>query len=247
MTRVFALPGRVYDLLYRKKQSRDEVNYVAELIYQYGRNGNTLLELGCGTGRHMRLFQDKGFNTWGIDQSHEMVEAAKKNGLEVMQGDIRDRCYSRYFDNASSLFHVVSYMQSNNDVLRFFRNVNSQLADSGLLVFDAWYAQSVISTRPSKREVFAEDNEIAVKRVAIPSMDEAKNLVHVDFDFSVQNKASGAIDLYKERHTMRYFSIPELELFGDMCGFDLLKVSEICTDKEPSDETWALCYVFKKR
>jgi len=247
LTKVFTLPGKVYDLLYREKQSTDEVDFVTDIIYRHGREGKSLLELGCGTGRHMKVFQERGFNTWGIDQSHEMVETARKIGLNVRQGDIREHCYNMYFDNATALFHVVSYMQSNSDVLRFFQNANSQLADSGLLVFDAWYSSSVISTRPSTREVLAEDAEISVKRVAIPTMDEAKNLVHVDFDFSVRDKLSGAVSSYKERHTMRYFSIPEVEFFGDVCGFDLLEVSEICTDREPSSETWALCYVFKKR
>ena len=247
MTEVFTLPGKVYDLLYRDKESGDEVNFVADIIYRHGRGGLTLLELGCGTGRHMKAFEEKGFDTYGIDQSHEMVETAKASGLDVRQGDIRERCFTRYFDNASSLFHVVSYMKSNNDVLKFFHSVSAQLNDSGLLVFDAWYAHSVISQRPSKREIRAEDDEMSVKRVATPIMDEVRNLVHVDFDFIVQDKVSGNTRSYQERHTMRYFSIPELELYGNMCGFDLLRVSEMCTDREPSDETWALCYVFKKR
>src|SRR5689334_18634750 len=51
---VFGEYGQLYDLLYATKDSDAEAAYVAKLIERWTRKAGTLLDLGCGTGRHGR-------------------------------------------------------------------------------------------------------------------------------------------------------------------------------------------------
>jgi SAM-dependent methyltransferase len=51
---------------------------------------NTLLEIGAGTGRDAKFFQDQGFETVCIDLSPAMVELCKQKGLMAYVMDMGD-------------------------------------------------------------------------------------------------------------------------------------------------------------
>ena len=62
------------------------------------------LDIGCGSGRHLKLLLDYGFNTWGIDYSAASVNRVKstfgnnKMLKDVVIGDFRDHLFSPFFD-----------------------------------------------------------------------------------------------------------------------------------------------------
>ena len=70
--------SRYYDLLYRDKDYRREVDYVVQLLKTNGVEGHDILEFGSGTGKHGRLLSDLGYNVHGIELSSEMVSQAEK-------------------------------------------------------------------------------------------------------------------------------------------------------------------------
>lgn len=43
----------------------------------------SILDMGCGTGEHVRYFQSLGYRPKGIDSSSKMIEVAKKDILIV--------------------------------------------------------------------------------------------------------------------------------------------------------------------
>ena len=52
---VFDAYARYYDLVNQKKVYPAEAQYVASLIQDHGGETSTLLDIGCGTGRHAEL------------------------------------------------------------------------------------------------------------------------------------------------------------------------------------------------
>lgn len=53
----------------------------AELFSQH--NVSTILDFGCGTGRHCRFFKDKGFLVQGCDISQSAIDIASKNNTDM--------------------------------------------------------------------------------------------------------------------------------------------------------------------
>lgn len=53
-------------------------------------NKKSLLEIGAGTGRDSKFFQDKGFKTTCIDLSPAMIEICKQKGLDAYVMDMLD-------------------------------------------------------------------------------------------------------------------------------------------------------------
>jgi SAM-dependent methyltransferase len=141
MRAVFGDYARYYDLLYRDKDYAGEANFIHGLTQKYAPNAETILELGCGTGKHAELLSKMGYDVLGIDMSRKMLEAAKrrigdlaeKGAMKLLfdQGDIRTYRTERLFDVAISLFHVMSYQSTNKDLQNVFETAKIHLKPGG--------------------------------------------------------------------------------------------------------------------
>lgn len=73
--------------------------------------GSRILDVGCGSGRDMLWFKERGFRPTGFERSPGLAELARKNtGCDVMEGDFEFYDFSQLsFDAivlAGSLVHV---------------------------------------------------------------------------------------------------------------------------------------------
>ena len=74
---VFGESARYYDSLYADKDYAAEVAYVDGLIQRYAPGARSVLDLGCGTGRHAIEFAERGYSVLGIDRSRNMLNQAQ--------------------------------------------------------------------------------------------------------------------------------------------------------------------------
>ena len=83
--------GDYYNLFYKDKDYQLEAKYIHKKIQEYKPNTNSILELGCGTGKHAINLTKYGYKILGIDKSVSMLKKTiKAQNLEFQQGDIRD-------------------------------------------------------------------------------------------------------------------------------------------------------------
>jgi SAM-dependent methyltransferase len=137
------------------------------------------LELGCGTGKHAKLLNEKGFCVHGIDLSKTMLEQAlgfENRTLSFSFGDVRDYRIERKFDAVISLFHVASYQNTNEDLLQYFKTANVHLNSGDIFIFDFWYGPAVLSEKPENRVKYLEDNRVKIERKAFPVVHYNRNV-----------------------------------------------------------------------
>jgi SAM-dependent methyltransferase len=248
--------AKYYDLLYSDKNYRKEAAYINGLISKYSKNSKNILELGCGTGIHAIELAKKGYRIDGVDSSKEMLARAKKrietlpvklaSKLRFFYGDMRRFENKRKYDIVISLFNVINYMTTNEDIEAAIKNANKHLKQGGLFVFDNWYGPAVLTDRPSKRIKKLEDAETRVVRTANPQIFPNENIVNVNYEILLTDKRTKKTEKYRETHSVRYFFKPELELFLRNYGFKLVSSQEWLTKKNPSFNTWNVCFVAKK-
>ncbi|MGE5749408.1 MAG: class I SAM-dependent DNA methyltransferase, partial [Gemmatimonas sp.] len=169
---VFAGYSRYYDLLYRDKDYAGEAGYVADLIRRHAPAAKTVMEIGCGTGAHAAEMARLGFECEGVDRSEGMLEAAEArlssldpelaSKLSFSSGDARTVRLGRKFDAVVSLFHVMSYQASNEDLVAAFRTAREHLRPNGVFVFDCWYGPAVLRQWPSVTEKHLADESTEV-------------------------------------------------------------------------------------
>jgi predicted TPR repeat methyltransferase len=152
---VFEAYASYYDLLYMDKDYESECLYVQGLIRELKEEARNILDLGCGTGRHAEVFSQMGYAVHGVDISNEMLEFAasrvRRQNVSFSAGDTRTVRLGRRFDVVLSLFHVMSYQVTNDDLRRSFLTAGEHLGDRGPFIFDIWYGPAVLTQRPSVR------------------------------------------------------------------------------------------------
>ena len=120
---VFNAYSRYYDLLYRDKNYAGETAYISNLLSRHSIAKGDLLEFGSGTGKHGGLLAAQGYTVHGIERSADMVGAAEiAPGFTCQQGDIAHTRMGRQYDAVLSLFHVMSYQTSNEQLRSVFAN-----------------------------------------------------------------------------------------------------------------------------
>lgn len=239
-----------YQLLYKDKNYTNETEQVESLLKNYsGGNINTILSIGCGTGEHEIAFASKGYDVTGIDQSEEMLGFAEKmsNDRNVSakfeKADIRFYSSDREFDAVVSLFHVISYLNSNEDLVTSIKNIRRCLKTGGIFVFDTWYGPGVLTDPPAVRTKDVEDDVRKVIRIARPVMHDQTNVVDVNYEMLIIDKNTKKCDQVNESHHMRYFFRPEIEYILKDSGFELLDVLDGKNIGETNYGSWTAYFI----
>ncbi|HET9957131.1 MAG TPA: class I SAM-dependent methyltransferase [Polyangiaceae bacterium] len=248
---VFGSYSRYYNLLYRDKDYAGEADYIRSLIEKYRPGAKTVLDLGCGTGRHAQLLAGHGYELVGVDRSTEMLNVARQNAsaaggaarTEFLEGDVRSVRLGRTFDVVVSLFHVMSYQNSNADLRAALATMRTHLAPGGLFIFDCWYGPAVLSLKPSTRILRLEDSESSVTRLAEPVLHATANVVDVNYHVFVKDKASAQVTELRETHSMRYLFSPEVELLAGLEGLRIDATLAFRADSPPGFDTWTAVFL----
>jgi SAM-dependent methyltransferase len=247
MTELFNAYGAYYDLLYRNKDYASEANYVLRLLSQHGPSFSSILELGCGSGGHGQCFLEKGLGFTGVDLSPRMLELAKARGLGAFceLGDIRAYQPKAKVDAVLSLFHVMSYQTSNDDLRAVFKTASAALPPGHLFIFDYWHGPGVLTEKPAQRQVSLENETHFIKRTAVPELFPAVNRVDVRYEIQVTSKLSATTETIREVHPMRYLFPLELE---DLCREHFRVVAHYgwLKDTTPSFGDWNAATVLEK-
>jgi SAM-dependent methyltransferase len=245
MTEVFDAYSAYYDLLYKEKDYAGEVEYILSLLANQGVTEGEILELGCGTGKHAEQFAQKGFSVHGVDLSPSMVSEAERrkpvdlsDHLNFEVGDLRTTQIGKIFDVVISLFHVVSYQTTNEDLEEMFATASNHLREGGIFIFDFWYGPAVLSDRPVVRVKRMSNELINVLRIAEPVMDPNENIVEVNYTMIVTDQNESKIAKIEEKHNMRYLFLPELQGFLKNTQMEVIDSHEWNSENSLSFESW---------
>jgi SAM-dependent methyltransferase len=253
---IFGNYARYYNLLYRDKDYAAEARYIHGLIEKFCPDAKPVLNLGCGTGNHDFELAKFGYEITGVDMSEDMLAAANSGlssptsqsssgSCSFLLGDIRSIRLNKTFDVVISLFHVMSYQITNDDLQAAITTAKVHLSHGGFFIFDCWYGPAVISNPPVVRVKRFEDEVINVLRIAEPVMHPNDNVVDVNYQVMITDKCTGKVEQLMETHQMRYLFIPELAMFLRDAGLSIISVSEWMTGNIPDRSTWGVCFVVK--
>jgi|TARA_B100000315_G_scaffold187081_1_gene176639 SAM-dependent methyltransferase len=249
LTKVFDAYSEYYDLLYADKDYAQEAAYVAALINAQNSKAATILELGCGTGAHAEHLARLGFTVHGIDMSAGMLEKAALRQssladdvaarLSFSLGDVRTASTSSTYDVVISLFHVMSYQNSNMDIQNALNTAAAHLASGGVFIFDYWYGPAVLTEQPQKRVKRLENDSTKVTRIAEPVMHYEANIVEVNYSVRVEEKSSGQVTQLTEKHPMRFLFLPEIEKFAEENFRQPQHLDWLSHDSPPTHRSWS--------
>jgi SAM-dependent methyltransferase len=254
---VFNKYSEYYDLIYNDKNYSNEVNYIHETIQKFNPGATTILDIGCGTGIHANLLASLGYKVHGIDFSESMIEIAndkletsdyKKNSenLKFSIGDLRYFNLEEKFDVVLSLFHVLSYLNTNQDVLNGINTINNHLNQGGIAIFDFWHGPGVLTDLPLPRKKMIENSNLKVTRFANPTLDILTNTVLVHYDLLIYDKKDNKYFELNENHSMRYFFKCDFEFLLKEMSPNQNYFFDWLSFENPTSNSWTACVVLVK-
>lgn len=102
----------------------------------------TVLDCACGTGQHLYMLSDLGFEVMGSDFSESMLKVAKENlkkldkQIKLCQCDFRylEQRFTEKFDSVICLTSALPHLHTNEDLLTALNSMRERLNPNGLLV-----------------------------------------------------------------------------------------------------------------
>ncbi|NBD95584.1 MAG: methyltransferase domain-containing protein [Gammaproteobacteria bacterium] len=113
---------------------------VQQLLTLVGGAPESVLDLGCGPGRHALPLSDAGLSVTAVDTSPSLLQQlASERGdraIEIVEADMRAFTRPRSFDLVVVMWTSFGYFADEADHLRVLANIRESLAPGGRLVLD---------------------------------------------------------------------------------------------------------------
>ncbi|WP_341720721.1 methyltransferase domain-containing protein [Micromonospora sp. FIMYZ51] len=132
--------AEVYDRVYcALSDYAENAELIRDLANRHGDRPTTLLDVGCGTGEHLRHLR-KSFTCTGIDLSAPMLEVArtKLDDVPLHEADMRTFDLGRRFDVVCSMYSSIAYLGGLDDLRAAAARLVAHLAPGGVLMVEPW-------------------------------------------------------------------------------------------------------------
>jgi len=132
-----------YDLMNaaRGKDYAAEAAYLHAIVDERRPGAQSLLDVACGTGRHLVEFDLRFDQVAGLEWAPAMRDMAcgVVGGIEIHGGDMRSFELTRTFDVITCLFSSIGYMLSSTDLHAAVSAMAGHLEPDGLLLVEPWF------------------------------------------------------------------------------------------------------------
>ncbi|MCG6956954.1 MAG: class I SAM-dependent methyltransferase [Gemmatimonadetes bacterium] len=146
----YAAAAEFYDLLYLgRKDYRAETEMIAGVIREGNPDARRVLDVGCGTGEHLRHLRDLGFEVDGVDLEPAFVDLARRKSPEarIQVGDMATLALPDRYDAVLSLFSAIGYVCTRERLRQTVARLAAHLTPSGVLVVEPWFQPGEMTDR----------------------------------------------------------------------------------------------------
>lgn len=207
-------------------QHRDEqeAEHAVELIAANlpGREINSVLDLGCGAGRHTRVLYERWW-TVGLDLSMALLREARRESADApyVRADMRDLPFAdESFDLVVNLFTSFGYFDDDLEHARVLSCVRTAMRRGGTLVIDFLNASQVRSDLVPYDERVENGITIEQRRTITPDgrfVEKTITLRDTGRDYIERVRLLSAADLER---MLKGAGFDVLKRFGDYGGRD---------------------------
>ena len=200
--------AKYYDKFYKNKNYAKETNFLMNFIHQ----NDKVIDIGCGTGIHAYLLQQKGFEVDGLDLNREMLDIAKTRlHSNFYLRNITDINIAKKYNVIISMFAVINHLKDTQALEKALINLKNILTDDGKIIIDLHNPQN----SGSKTDSY--DN---MTRIMEWYYDKKTKIEESKIIFEIDGKK------YIDNHTFRIFTIDEIKQCCDNVGLIVKEVYE---------------------
>lgn len=181
--------------------------------------GMDYLDLACGTGRHLQLMQQQGFQPHGLDNSSAMLEqaAVRCPQAQLQLCDLAEFEQENSFDLITCFLYSIHYSHPTARVQQTLERCFAALRPGGVLLFNAVDARG-IQNDEGVTTYLEENNEQLSFQSGWHYRREGEVL---DLQLTITRTLPSGQQQWRDHHTMTALTFPQLQALLLQIGFEL--------------------------
>jgi SAM-dependent methyltransferase len=211
----YALHPELYDLEYSFKDYKGECARIEELVRGRSPKARTLLDVACGTGRHLAYLQPR-FACEGVDLDAGLLSVARErlgDDVPLHEGDMRTFDLDRRFDVVTCLFSAIGFVRDLDGLAAATHSLAAHVADGGVLIVEPWLTPDV--WQPGRPHVLAADAEgLALARVTVAGQRGRLSTTEMYYTLGTRD----SVEQWHEDHELGLFTDDEMRVALEATG-----------------------------
>ena len=205
---IYTQSAKYYDALNRGrgKDYAGEAARIAAIAAEHKHSGGKeLLDIGCGTGRHIEYLRDT-FHCEGLDVDRSMLDIARERnpGVTFHQADMIGFNLGKKYDVITCLFSSIGYLPNVQRLEQSLQTFVRHLKPGGVIIIEPWI-------RPQDwrdgnvQALFVDEPDLKVARMCVSRHD--GNVAVLNFHYMVASR--DGIRTFTEAHRLTMFTEDE--------------------------------------
>jgi SAM-dependent methyltransferase len=202
---MYARSAEYYDALYHFKDYAKAANALRTWISRTVPHARTLLDVACGTGRHLEYLRE-GYEAEGLDLNPVLLATARERCPDVPfhQGDMTDFALGRTFDVVTCLFSAIAYVKTTDNLRRTLRCLAAHRAPGGAIFLEPFVAPENFRTGKLTFNVA----DLSEKKIAWAYVARREGTLGI-LDIHHLVGADSGVEYFMERHEVGLFAPEE--------------------------------------
>jgi ubiquinone/menaquinone biosynthesis C-methylase UbiE len=138
---MFTKSAQYYDALYHFKDYTTAAEQLHRLIQQHHPGAQTLLDVGCGTGRHLEVLKSF-YRVEGLDINPDLLRLARQRCPDVRlhESDMVGFELDSVYDVVTCLFSSIGYVKTPARMEAAIASMARHLRPGGMLFLEPWFS-----------------------------------------------------------------------------------------------------------
>ena len=230
----------IYDSIMSHVNYELWAQFIADVLKNLKINSGYLLDISCGTGTFLSIFNYGKFKIFASDYSLDMIKVARERiNVPLFCADMADFCSRSKFDVVLCLYDSINYIIDEKQLEFVLKNIQHILKVGGVFIFD-------ISTESNSLKFFynyEESGEIDLfSYLRISQYNKSERIQKNTFvinDKIFEKK-------YIETHFQKIYSLRDIENQLKNLNFNILAVMDEFSFKKGSEESDRIHFVVQK-
>lgn len=186
------------------KDAAREVAALVQVLADHDVKLGSVLDVACGTGRHLVHLREHATEVAGSDVSASMLAVAADRLPEVPlhEADFRELALGRTFDLVTCLFSSIGHVADADDLDRAIAAMADHVAPGGTLVVEPWLTPEVVVEDGMRDAAGVSVGDAAVSRTSRSWVED--DVVVLDWVWALATRDD--VETFRERLRMPVFS-----------------------------------------
>lgn len=203
---MFTETAELYDRFYDWKDYPSEAERIHELVTARAPGARSLLDVACGTGRHLELLR-AWYQVEGLDLDPRLLAVARRRlgDVPLHEGDMTDFDLGRTFDIVTCLFSSIGYVRTVERLELAVKALAHHVAPGGVLLVEPWFSPDQFLADHMGAVIFIDEPELKAVRMNGSRRDGTISI----FEFHYLIERPATVEHRTETHTLGLFTDDE--------------------------------------